>query len=160
MRLRHALADLLHERQDNKRRDGVADESGDHKNETAKDNQNSIQTHALDAAGDGFGDSVEQTRGVDGLAESQTTSSEDDDGPQEVVEVLFCKDTSAEKEYKRNDGHDSHVPEDVLQLMAYTPEDDGDHSHNTDEPLHSSELIFHRSNGYDGRALAWLESKD
>lgn len=160
MRLRHALTDLLDEWQHNKRRNGVANKSGNDKNETAEDNEDSVQAHALNATGDRLGDGVEQTRGVDGFAKGQTTSSEDNDGPQEVVEVFLRKNAGTEEQHKRNDGHNAHVAEDILQLVAYTPEYNSDHSNNTDEPLHSSELVLHRPNRYDGGALARLESKD
>lgn len=81
MRLRHALTHLLHKREHNKRRDGVADEGRDDQDEAAEDAQDAVETHAFDVGGDRLGDGVEQTGGVDGFAESEAASGEDDDGP-------------------------------------------------------------------------------
>ena len=81
MRLRHALTHLLHEREHDERRDGVADESRDDEDEAAEDAEDAVETHAFDVGGDCLGDGVEQTGGVDGFAESEAAGGEDDDGP-------------------------------------------------------------------------------
>lgn len=160
MRLRHALTHLLHKREHDKRRDGVADESRDDENETAEDAQNAVETHALDVGGDCLGDGVEQTGGVDGFAESEAAGGEDDDGPQEVVEVFFGEDAGSEEEHERDDGYDAHVAEDVFELVADAPQRNGDHSDDADKPLHAGELVLHRADRHDGRALAWLEGEN
>jgi len=143
MRLRHARADCVHEGQDNQRGDGVGDEGRDDKDQGGEDDEDAVEAHALDFCGDGGGDGVEEARGVDGFAEGEAAGCEDDDGPEEVVEVFFCEDAGAEEEGEWDDGYDAHVAEDVFELVAYAPEDYGDDGDDADEPLHACEFVFH-----------------
>lgn len=138
----------------------MANESSNDENKTTEDNKDSVQTHAFNTTGDRLGDSMEETRRVDRLAKGQATGSEDDDGPQEVVEVLLSEDTSSEEQHKRDDGHDTHVAKDVLELVADTPQHDSDDSDSADEPLDTSELVLHGADRHNSRALAWLEGED
>lgn len=160
MRLGHALTNLLHKREHDKRRYSVADEGRNDEDETAKDNKDAVETHAFDAAGDRLGNGMEKTGRVDGLAERQASSGENDDGPEEVVEVLLRKDARSKEQHKRDDSHNTHVTEDVLELVADAPQNDGDNSDDADEPLHARELILHRANGYNRGTLAGLECEN
>lgn len=74
-----------------------------------------------DPLGDGVGDGVQEARRRHGLSKNQTSSCEDDDGPQEVVEVLLGQNAGAEEENHGDDSYDSHVAKSGLQLMAHAP---------------------------------------
>lgn len=160
MGFRHCGADGLDEREDDEGGDGVGDEGGDEEDERGEDEEDAVEVHALDAVGDGSGDGVKETRGGDGLAEGEAPRGEDDDGPEEVVEVLLGEDAGAEKEGHGDDGHDAHVAEDALELVRDAPERDGGECDGADKPLHASEAVFHVSDGHDGRAFARLEGDE
>ena len=121
MRLRHALPDLLHKREHDERRNSVTDERRNNQNKPAEDAQHAVETHALDVSGDGLGDGVQQTRGVYGFTQREAARGEDDDGPEEIVEVFFGEDACAEEEDEGDDGYDAHVAEDVFELVADAP---------------------------------------
>lgn len=159
MRLRHTLADLLDERQHNQRSNGMTDERRNNQDQAAEHNQHTIQTHPLDLLGDAVGDGVEQAGAVDGFAERETAGGEDDDGPEEVVEVLLGEDAGAEEEHDGDDGDDAHVAEDGLELVGDAPEDDGEDGDDADEPLDAGEPVAHAADRHDGRALAGLEGE-
>jgi hypothetical protein len=157
MRVLHLLAHLMHKWKHNQRSDRVADERSDHQDQSTEDYENAVQAHTLDAAGDGLGNGVQQSGRVDRLSEREAASCEDDDGPEEVVEVFLCEDAGAEEEDERDDGHDAHVAEDVFELVTDAPQDDGENRNNTDEPLNARELVFERSDRNNGGATTWLE---
>jgi hypothetical protein len=112
MRFRHLLSDLLNKGKNNERCDGMTDECRYDPNESAEDDENAIQTHALDARGDRLGNGMQETGRVDSFTERQTTSSQDDDSPEEVVKILFSEDTSAKEEDDGDDSYNTHVAKD------------------------------------------------
>lgn len=160
MRVLHADADAVDERQDDERGDGVADEGGDDEDQAREDEQHGVQAEALDADGDLARDGVQEARAVDGLAEREAAGGQDDDGPQEVVEVLLGEDAGAEEQDDRDDGDHAHVAEDVLELVAHAPQHDGGERHERDEPLHAREAVLDGAHGDDRRALAGLEADE
>jgi hypothetical protein len=125
VRLGHAGADLLDEREHDERSDGVRDESCYDADEGCEDAEDGVEGEAGDAVGDGDGDGVQEARRIDGFAEREAAGGEDDDGPEEVVEVFFGEDAGAEEEDDGDDGYDAHVAEEAFELVADAPEDDG-----------------------------------
>lgn len=111
MRLRHSLAHALHQREEYKRSDGMRNEGRDDENDAREREQHGIKTEVLHAGGDALRQGMQQARGADCGAEREAAGSEDDDGPEEVVEVLFCEDAGAEEKYDGDDGDDAHVAE-------------------------------------------------
>ena len=103
---------------------------------------------------------MQETRRVDCLSKSQTACSEDDDGPQEVVEVFFGQNAGTEEEDDRDNSHHAHIAEDAFELVADTPEYDGEKGGYRDEPLNAGEAILHRSDGDDGSVAAWTEGNE
>lgn len=156
-RLGHPLADLVHQREDDERGDGVADEAGDHEDQDGEDDEHAVQAEALDALRDARGDGVQQAGGVDGFAEGEAAGSEDDDSPEEVVEVFLGEDAGAEEDDEGDDGYNAHVAEDWLELMCDAPEEDGQERHAANEVLCACEAVLHRADGDDGGAAAGLE---
>ena len=154
MRLGHALPDLLDEREHNERGDSVADESSDDEDQSREDEQDAIETEVFDALCDGSSDGVEEAGRVDCFAERETARGQDDDCPEEVVEVFFCQDAGAEEEDDGDDGDDAHVAEHGLELVAHAPEDDGCDGDDRDEPLNAGEFVFHGANRHDGRVAS------
>lgn len=153
----HLLTDLLDKREHNQRSNCVTDEGGNHQDQSSKDNENTVKAHAFNTACNGLGDSVQQSRGIDRLAQRKTAGCQDDNGPEKVVEIFFGENTCAEEEHKRNDGYDAHITKDVFKLMTDTPENDSDNGNDADEPLDASELVLQRSDGNDGGVLSRLE---
>lgn len=137
MWLVHADADGVDEFEDDEGGDGVGDESGDDEDQGGEDDEDGVEAQALDACSDGVGDGVQEARAVDGFAEGEAAGCEDDDGPEEVVEVFFGEDAGAEEEDEGDDGYDAHVAEYVLELLADAPEDNCAKGDERDEPLHS-----------------------
>lgn len=135
----------------------MTDERCNDKDQCRKYDQNAVQTHSLDLLRYGASDCVQQSGGRDCFAKRKTARGEDDDCPKEIVEVFFRQDTGAEEENNGYDGYDTHVPEDVFQLMGHAPEHYGHYSDSADKPLHACEFVFHRAYRYDRRALARLE---
>ena len=101
----------------------------------------------------------ESTRG-DGFAKGKSTCSEDDDGPEEIVEIFFGEDTSSKKEHERDDGNDTHVSEYGFELMRCTPEADSCKGYEDDEPLTTVKSIFHGPNGNNCCVATWVEGND
>lgn len=157
MRLGHAGAHLLDQRQDDQCCHGVGDESRHDANQTGKDAHDCVEGEVFDAVGDGCSNGVEEARRVDGFSESKTASGQDDDGPEEVIEVFFGKNASAKEENDRDDGDNTHVTENALQLMANTPKHDCQKSDESDEVLNSGEAVFHGPNRNDGGVAARTE---
>lgn len=122
-----------------------------------KHEQNSVQIEVVDARRDRLGDRVQQPGRGHSFAKTQTPSREDDDRPQEVVEVFLVQDPRAKEQHHRDDGDHPHIPKDVLELMADTPQPDGGQRHNRDKVLHSRELVLDRSNRHNGRVPAGFE---
>ena len=160
MGFRHRCADGLDEREDDEGGHGVGDEGGDEEDEGGEDDEDAVEVEALDAVGDGAGDGVQEAGGGDGLAEREAARGQDDDGPEEIVEVFLGEDAGAEEEGHRDDGYDAHVAEDPFQLVRDAPQHDGAERDGADEPLHAGEAILHRADGDDGRALARLEGDE
>ena len=160
MGFRHRCADGLDEREDDEGGHGVGDEGGDDEDEGGEDDEDAVKVHALDAFGDGAGDGVQEAGGGDGLAKGETTGCEDDDGPEEIVEVFLGEDAGAEEQGHGDDGDNAHVAKDAFQLVRDAPEHDGAECDDADEPLHASEAIFHGPDGDDGRAFARLEGDE
>ena len=103
---------------------------------------------------------MQETGRVDCLSKSQTACSEDDDGPQEVVEVFFGQNAGTEEEDDRDNSHHTHIAEDAFELVADTPEYDGEKGGYRDEPLNAGEAILHRSDGDDGSVATWTEGNE
>ncbi len=66
---------------------------------------------------------MKKPRGIDCFTEGKATGREDDDRPEEVIEVFFREDTGTEEENERDDSNDAHITEEPVQLMAYAPKD-------------------------------------
>lgn len=156
----HASSNLLHKWQDNERGDSVADECSDNCDECCKYHQHSVQAQMLYTSCDGHCNGVQQPGRVDSFAKSQTTSSEDDDGPEKVVEVFLGQDSRTKEQGNWNDGNDTHVTKDGLQLVAHTPQHDRRKSDNANEPLDPAELVLHRPDGNNGSVAAWFEGDE
>ena len=103
---------------------------------------------------------MQETGRVDCLSKGKTACSEDDNSPQEVVEVLFSQNAGTEKEDDRDDSDHAHVAKDTLELMADTPQHDSDQGGHGDEPLNASETILHRPDGDDGGVASGTESDE
>ena len=156
----HAGADGVHQWQDDQRGDRMADEGGDDEDQGGEDDQDAVQAHALHLVRDGAGDGVQEAGGGDGLAEGEAAGGEDDDGPEEVVEVFLGQDAGAEEEDERDDGHDAHVAKDVLELVRHAPQDDRHNRDPADEPLDACELVLHGPDRHDGGAFSRLEGDE
>ena len=135
----------------------MADERGHHCDQSSKDAHHTVQTQVSDFLGDAYGDGMQQAGTIHCLAQSQTASGQDDYRPQEVIEVFFRQDTSAEEENYWNDRNNAHVSEEAFELVAEAPQDDGGNCYDGDEPLDPGELVFHWPDGDDGGVSAWLE---
>ena len=57
---------------------------------------------------------MKESGGGNSFAEGEATGGEDDDGPEEIVEVFFGEDAGAEEGEHGDDGDDAHVAEDVF----------------------------------------------
>ena len=57
---------------------------------------------------------MEEAGGGDRFTEGEAASGEDDDSPEEIVEVFFREDASAEESDHWDDSDDAHVAEDVF----------------------------------------------
>lgn len=110
----HAQTDLLHQGKDDQGCDGMRDERRDHQDQPREDDQHPVQAETSHFLRDGLGDRVQQTRRRHRLAQTQTPRGEDDDRPQEVVEVLLGQDARAEKQHHRNDRDHAHVAKRIL----------------------------------------------
>ena len=135
----------------------MTNERSHDEDQSGENDQDGIQTHALYFLRDGAGDRMQEARGGDGLAEREAAGGEDDDGPEEIVEVLFGQDSRAEKEDERDDGHDAHVSKDVFELVRHAPQDYGHDGDDADEPLNPGEFVFHGPDRHDGGTLSGLE---
>ena len=100
---------------------------------------------------------MEETGRGDSFTKGEAACGEDDDSPEEIVEVFFGQDASAKESDHRDDSDDAHVAEDVFELVGDAPEDYCDEGDNADEVLDTCEFIFHRPDGDDGGAFAGLE---
>ena len=135
----------------------MTDKGRNHEDESPEDDEDAIEAHALDLLRDGARDSMQESGTRDGFAEGEAAGGEDDDGPEEVVEVFFGENTSAEEKDDGYDGHDAHVPKDVFELVGDAPQHDGYDRHAADEPLHTGELVLHGPNGNDRGAFTGLK---
>lgn len=104
-----------------------------------------------------MGDRVQQSRGVDGFSERETTSSKNDNCPQEIVEVFLSENTGAKEENKRDDSNNAHVPKNLLKLVGETPQEDSYKGSDSDEPLNTGELVLDGTDWHDSCALARVE---
>ena len=154
----HADADLTNKRQDDQGRNRVRDETGNHKNQNREDEEHAVKAEMFDPCGDARGNGVQQARRRHSLTKTQTTGGENDNGPQEVVEILFVKDSGTEEQQKRKDSDHAHIAKDVLKLMTGTPERDGEERDDTDEILDTSEAVFDRPDRNDSGIATRVES--
>ena len=104
-----------------------------------------------------MGDGLEEAGGVDGFTEGEPAGGEDDDGPEEVVEVVLGEDAGAEEEDDGDDGDNAHVAEDVFELVRDAPEDDGDEGCDHDEVLDAGEGVLCGADRDDGGVVADAE---
>lgn len=135
----------------------MADERGDHEGQGREHDQHPVQAHALDAVGDSHRDGIQQARRLDRFPKGQPTRGEDDDGPREVVEVLFREDADAEEQHDGDDGDDAHVAEHGLELVARAPQRDGREADGRHERLDARELVVQLTDGHDRSAAARAE---
>ena len=154
MRIGHAQADVLHEREHDEGGDGVADERCDAEDQDGEGEEDGIEAHAGDAGGDALGDRVQQAGAGDGVAEGEAAGGEDDDCPEEVVEVLLCQDARPEKQDERDDGQHAHVPKHRLQPVRKTPERNRAERDGDDEPLRGRVAFPNRPDRHDDGAPA------
>ena len=117
----HSGTDLLHQWKEDQCGNGVRDESGHDKNQEGESEQDPVETEVLHLGGYTLRDCAQETGGCDGLAETEASGRQDDDSPEEVVEVLFGEDASAKEQDHGNDGDDAHVSKSVLELVANAP---------------------------------------
>ena len=137
----------------------MADECRDDQDQACENDQDSVQAHALHALGDRTGNGMQESGRRDRFSEGEPSGGEDDDGPEEVVEVFFGEDAGAEEKDNRDDGDGAHVAEHVLELVAHTPKRDGADRHDADEPLHAGEGVSHGSDGHDDGAFSRLKRR-
>lgn len=160
MRILHPSTNLVHQRKDNQRSNGMGDESCDDEDQRCEDDEDAVETHAFDFFGDGACDGMQQTRRGDCFAEREAAGSEDDDGPEEIVEVFLGENARAEEGDHGDDGYNAHVAEDAFELMRHAPEDYGYDSDDADEVLYTGEFVLHRPCGDDGGAFSGLEGDE
>ena len=103
---------------------------------------------------------MQQSRRCDGFAKHQSARSEDDNGPEKIVEVFFRQNSCAEEKHDWDDSNDAHVAKDAIKLVAETPEDNRDEGRESDEPLRAGEMVFDGPNGDDGCAAAGFEADE
>lgn len=157
MWLTHSHADFAYEGENNQSSDGMADEGCHNSNQSCKNTGHAIQGEISNALGDGNSNGREETGAVDRLAQCQATSSENDDSPEEVIEVLLGQDPGSEEQSDGDDGYYTHVAKDMLELVTDAPESDGNQSYNRDKVLYSSKLVLHGTNRNDGGIAARAE---
>ncbi|KAI6776999.1 hypothetical protein HG530_000944 [Fusarium avenaceum] len=160
VRLLHCNTHIEDKGQEDESSDSVANKGCNNQNQSREDNQHAIKTHALNLCRNNLRKSVEQTRRAHSFAQRQTTRSEDNDSPGEVVEVLLGQKTNAEEEHDGNDSNDTHISELGLKLVASAPQSNGSDSDNGHEPLNTSKLLLNRANRSNCRTLTWLESDE
>ena len=157
MGLAHALAHLRDQGQNDQCGDCMADEGRNNEDQARKYHQYAVQTHPVHFLRNGASNGMQKARARDGFAERETTSGENDDGPEEIVEVFFGEYAGAEEEDDWDDGDDAHVAEYTLKLMRYAPKHNRNDSNAADEPLHAGELIPHRAYWHDRSTFAGLK---
>lgn len=157
MRGGEGRTDFADQGEDDEGGDGVGDEGGDDCDEGCESAGQRVEVHGGDAGGDGGGDGGEEAGGGDGFAEGEAAGGQDDDGPEEVVEVFFGEDSRAEEGEEGEDGDDAHVAEVGLELVGEAPEEDGEDGDEGDEPLEGREAVSHWSDRDDGCAAVRVE---
>ena len=103
---------------------------------------------------------MQQAGTIDCLPESETACGENDDGPEEVIEIFFCQNPRPEEEHDRNDSNDSHIPKHAFELVAQAPENDSRDRDDGDEPLDPREAVSHWSDSDDGGVAARAEGRE
>ncbi|KAI6773470.1 hypothetical protein HG531_000319 [Fusarium graminearum] len=109
VRLVHGSTDIEDKREEDQSSDSMADEGCNDQDQSREDNQDTIQTHAFHFFRDDLGKSVQKTRRSNSFTQGQSTGSEDDNGPWEVVEVLLSQQTNTKEENNRDNGNDAHI---------------------------------------------------
>ena len=107
--LSHAGADLLDQRKDDEGGNGMGDERGDDEDESSKHDQDTVQRKARYPFRDSIGDRLKEPGGGDSFAKRKTACCEDDDGPEEVVEIFFGENPSTEEQDQGYNGNDAHI---------------------------------------------------
>lgn len=103
---------------------------------------------------------MQQPGGSDRFSEGQAAGGEDDDRPEEVVEIFLCEDAGAEEHDHRDDGHDAHIAENAFELMRHAPERNGGEGDEGDKVLDSGEAIIHWADGDDGGSFPGLKGDE
>lgn len=111
----------------------------------------------LDSFADSVGQGMQKPGGCHSFPKTKSAGGQNDDGPQEIVEVFFIKDASSEEQNHGDDSDHTHVAEDMLELMAATPEGNGGHRDNGDEPLNAGEFVFDGANRDQSGVTAGME---
>lgn len=124
MGMLHPRTYLLDQREDNEGCNCVRYESRNDKNQRREHDQHPVEAVVSHLLCDGCRNGVQKAGRGDRFPEAETTSCENNNGPEEIVEVLLREDAGSEEEDDRDDRNDSHITECVLELMAHTPEDD------------------------------------
>lgn len=97
MRLFHADADAVDEREDDERGHGVGDEGCYDEDQAGEDDEDAVQREAFDVFCNRASDRVQESRGVDGSPQREAAGRKDNDGPEEVVEVFLGENAGAEE---------------------------------------------------------------
>lgn len=105
----------------------------------------------------GLGDGMEEARGCDGLAETEATGCENDDGPQEIVEVLLGEDARSKEKDQRDNRYHAHVTKCMLELVTDAPESDSSQGYDGDKVLNPGKFVFTISHGYNCRSPAGVK---
>lgn len=138
----------------------MTDKSRDNGDQSREDAHDAVQAHTLDFSSDALRNGVQEPRTIHSFAERETAGREDDDGPEEIIEIFFRQYSRAEEEDDGDDGYDAHIAKDSFELVAETPEQNCNDGDDGDEPLNSGELVFHRADRDDGRVAAGAESDE
>ena len=138
----------------------MTDKRRHNSNERSEHAHNTVQAHIAHLLRNALGNGMQQAGAIHSLSKRQATSSQDNDGPQEIIEIFFSQDTRTEEQENRDDSNDTHISKDSFELVARTPERDGRQRNNGYEPLDAGEFVFHGSYGHDCGIPAWLESHE
>ena len=135
----------------------MTDESRYDQDQAGKHGQHPVHAEVGYTVCDGHRNGMEKTGGRDCFSEREPSSGQDDDCPQEIVEVLFRQDASSEEKRQRDDGNNAHVAKDAFYLMTDAPQHYRHKRSKDDEILHTIQLVLHWANGHDCCAASRLE---
>lgn len=126
----------------------------------SKYDQNTIDAEMGHSLRDGFRNSVQEPRRRYSFPETQSASCENDDCPEEIVEVFLCQDACTEEEYQRNNGDDAHIAENTFQLVAGAPQSDRCHRGDDYKVLDAVQFVCHGSNRHNRGSTTGLKRNE